>query len=314
MTNEELVKLIQEGKDVQVNLGILYEQNKNFIYFVARPYLQYAEADDLLQEGYIGFQEAVFHYSADSGAKFSTYAQYRIKAHCKRYVESFSSIRRIPSYLQNRIYAYKTFIQQYKTQHAKEPDYKTIMKELKLSERQLNYIRKILQESQTVSLQELLPGDGESRTLEEVLPADGVELEEEITDRFFQEYEKKILDEAIKQLEDNERTVITCKYWDSLTASAISEKLNLPLDKIKQLEEKAFQVLKRNSKIRELLEERFGYDCSMAYKISRKFALDYHTSTTEMIALERVSLEQEQKKLVESVDQFFDDLLAEVNQ
>ena len=29
---EELVKLIQQGLDVQENMGKLYEQNKNFIY------------------------------------------------------------------------------------------------------------------------------------------------------------------------------------------------------------------------------------------------------------------------------------------
>lgn len=311
MTNEELVKLIQEGNDVQVNLGILYEQNKNFIYFVARPYLQYAEADDLLQEGYIGFQEAVFHYSADSGAKFSTYAQYRIKAHCKRYVESFCNIKKIPSYLQNRIQAYNTFLNRYRTQFAEEPDDRTIMKELKLSEKQLNFIRKTLQEAQTVSLSDPISSEGNGGTLADTI-ADPSDLEEDVTERFFQEHERKVLDEAIKQLEDHEQTVITCKYYDRMTAAQVSSRLNLPVDKVKQLEDKAMQVLKRNKKVQELLEERYGYGCSIAYRISRQFCIDNHTSTTEVLALKRIELEEAQKSMVESVDKFFDDLLATV--
>ena len=310
MTNEELVKLIQEGKDVQVNLGILYEQNKNFIYFATRPYLQFAEADDLLQEGYIGFQEAVFHYSFESGAKFTTYAHLRIRSHCRRYIETFSSIRKIPAYMHERIYAYNRFMNQYTAEHAEEPDDKTIMKELKLTAIQLKHIRKTLLESQDVSLSAPVSEDGEL-TMEGLL-ADPSDMEEEVTDRYFREYEKKILDEALQQLEDQERTVITCKYWDSMTAQQISSKLNLPLDKNKRLEEKAFQVMKRNKKIQELLEERYGYDCSLAFRISRKYALDHHTSSTEEIALNRIALEEQQYKLVESVDRFFDDLIADI--
>ena len=57
MTNEELVEQIHKGIDVQKNLGILYEQNKGFIYTIVHPFMKYAEPDDLLQEGYIGLQD-----------------------------------------------------------------------------------------------------------------------------------------------------------------------------------------------------------------------------------------------------------------
>ncbi len=310
MTNEELVKLIQDGKDVQVNLGILYEQNKNFIYFVAKPYLAYAEEDDLLQEGYLGFQEAVFHFSADSGAKFTTYAQYRIKAHCKRYIETFSTIRKIPTYLHELIYKYKQYMNKVEAGSGKIPDDKTIMKDLKLSKVQLQHIKRTLQESQTVSFSDPIPGS-DGVTLGETL-ADPHEAVEEVLERMFSQHERTVLDEAIKQLEDNEKTVITCKYWDAMSASQISSKLNLSVDKVRQLEDKAFQVLKRNKKIQELMEERYGYDCSLAYSISRKFALDHSTSSTEQLALHRIELEEQQQKLVESVGKFFDDLIADI--
>lgn len=88
MTNEELVNLIQQGKDIKTNLEILYEQNKRFIYKTAYPFMKYTDADDLLQEAYIGFQEAVFAYNADGG-KLTTYATWRIRRYCIDYIEKF---------------------------------------------------------------------------------------------------------------------------------------------------------------------------------------------------------------------------------
>ena len=299
MTNEELVALIQQGKDVQVNLGILYEQNKGFIYFVTRPYMKYAEKDDLIQEGYIGFQEAIFHYSAAYGAKFTTYAQYRIRKQCTKYIESFCNVKRIPSYLQTRITAYVNFVNEYKAAYSEEPDDVMIMQELQLTTTQLQHIRKTLHERPVISMSALIPGT--DNTLEETI-ADPCDMAEDVQDVLFREFERQVLDEAIKQLDGNEQMVITCKYIDSLTSSQISERLNLSPDKVKRLEEKAMQVLRKNRKIQELLKDKYGYECSAAYKLSRKFVLDNHTSTTEFLALKRLELEKEKDEMQESVE------------
>ena len=87
MTNEELVEQIQQGINVQKNLAILYEQNKGFIYKVVLPFMKYAEADDLLQEGYLGLHEAVYTYKPGD-SKFITYLPYRIRKSCIRYLEN----------------------------------------------------------------------------------------------------------------------------------------------------------------------------------------------------------------------------------
>lgn len=41
MTNEELVEQIQNGINVQENLGVLYEQNKGYIWKLVKPSIDY---------------------------------------------------------------------------------------------------------------------------------------------------------------------------------------------------------------------------------------------------------------------------------
>ena len=65
MTNEELVRLIQEGVDIQENMGILYKQNEGFIRTTCNPFSERAELDDLMQEAYFALVDAVRGKSED---------------------------------------------------------------------------------------------------------------------------------------------------------------------------------------------------------------------------------------------------------
>lgn len=80
MTNEELVKLYQEG-DKQA-LETLLEVNRGFIYKVSlKMYTGKDNAvdhDDLLQECRIGMIKAADKYKSDMGIKFLTYAYYLV--------------------------------------------------------------------------------------------------------------------------------------------------------------------------------------------------------------------------------------------
>ena len=59
MTNEELVRLIQDGIDTKANLWELYDRNRGFIADTVGRYSAYAEMDDLMQEAYFGLARAV---------------------------------------------------------------------------------------------------------------------------------------------------------------------------------------------------------------------------------------------------------------
>ena len=65
MTNEQLVAHIRGHINEAENMLQLYNQNRGFIYKMAMKFQNYAEIEDLLQEGYLGLCEAVNHYKYD---------------------------------------------------------------------------------------------------------------------------------------------------------------------------------------------------------------------------------------------------------
>lgn len=78
MTNEELVKLYQQGDNNA--LEELLQQNKKFIHKMSRKFFlgrdNAIDQEDLIQEGCIGLIKAAERYNADNGVQFISYAAY----------------------------------------------------------------------------------------------------------------------------------------------------------------------------------------------------------------------------------------------
>lgn len=61
--NEQLVQKIKAGEDVTGNMAKLWQQNRNFVYLIARKYAKTeTDIDDLMQEGYLGMYRAIGPY------------------------------------------------------------------------------------------------------------------------------------------------------------------------------------------------------------------------------------------------------------
>lgn len=306
MTNEELVEQIQAGINVRGNLEVLYEQNKGLIYKTVNPFKKCAEFDDLLQEAYIGLHEAAYSYRPGE-AKFITYLPYRIRKCCIRYLENNSNTKRIPGYRLNEIRIYKQFCQTYSNVHGHYPDDKTIMQELELTEAKLKSIRKAIYEQNCISIYSTAPGT-EDAALEDII-ADPSNMEEDVEEKMFQEHERQVLDDAISELKESEQVVIRSRYWENQTQIQIAEEMNVTNSRIGQLERDALRKLKKMDRLQRLHDEVYGYDSSLAYGISRKYCLDNHTSSTEMLVIKRLEYEEEQKAVAKDIDDVFAELL-----
>lgn len=303
MTNEELVEQIQNGIDVQKNLTILYEQNKRFIYTMCKPFMNVVEADDLLQEGYIGFQEAVFAFDSKLGVKLLTFAFYKIRNNCIQYIENSSSIKRIPSNLRQQILKYKKYLQQCEGQ----PDDKDVMKELGISQAILNRIRKTIYEQNCISISSITPGT-DNLTYEDTI-ADETDLEQEVLDDLLTNQERKILEDAIQDLNSNEQKVISERYWNEQTQCQCAEQMNLSTSRIGQIEKKALSKLRKINSLQKLHDEVYGYDSNYAYHMGLKKCLDNNTSCVEYLALKRVEYDEKRKSIQSDIDDFFTELM-----
>lgn len=74
MTNEEIVREIQQNINVKDNMGELYQQNLPLIKKLVRPYSKYMEEEDLLQEAFFGLEKAVYSYNEEKEVPFMSYA------------------------------------------------------------------------------------------------------------------------------------------------------------------------------------------------------------------------------------------------
>lgn len=121
MTNEQLVALIRAGDDEANNMLQLWQQNKGFIYKLAKRYSGYAELEDLTQEGYLGLCEAVHQYDLDMGVPFINYAAFWIKQAMRRYIDNCSSVVRIPVHAKEDIREYQKVLKEYWKYYGHEP-------------------------------------------------------------------------------------------------------------------------------------------------------------------------------------------------
>ena len=61
------MELVKEGIDVSNNMQLLYDQNKQFIYKIAKKLIMFSDIEDLMQEAYFGLYEAVNRFDSSHG-------------------------------------------------------------------------------------------------------------------------------------------------------------------------------------------------------------------------------------------------------
>ena len=266
MNNELLVKIIQGKENAKEELKQLYLNNLPLIKKTAQKYANFAEFEDLLQEGYIGLYEAAYHYNSDINVKFITYATYWIRQAMQRYVENCCRSIRIPAHLVADIAKYKQFLGEYIQYHNREPLDKEICHFLGYTPKKLKEIKKAYMKYNVNSLDaEFINDGGDSITLGETLAGD-----EDVENSFINAEMKKQMETNLWQivqdsLTEQENEVITEKYQNNKTRQEIADIMEDNVAFIRSMEDKAMRKL-RMPKIKRILEDRFDIAISKAYK------------------------------------------------
>ena len=281
LTNEELVSLIQQGENVSENMGILYQQNYYLIRNIVYTLSECAEIDDLMQEAYFGIVDAVDHYDPSFGTKFMSYATYRIRMHCIRYIENHGRTKRIPVHLLQKIRNYQKLIAEY----GGDVDADTVKEELHLTQEQYDLMMQTIMTNDCVSLDSIVAGT-EDITVGDSIP-DDIDIEQDAV-------EKVMCDQLWNQvntLDDRKKAVILKRYKEGETIDSIANEFQVSNTRIRQLEKKALEQLKQLEGIHELSEV-FGYDCSIAYKSGLQAMKDGKGSTVEYLVIKQMELQE----------------------
>lgn len=292
MSNEELVKQIQQGINQIDNIEMLYQQNRGYIFKIAKKYAHVCDIEDLMQEAYFGLYEAVKRYENTVGVLFMSYASYQIRQAIIRYLENNGLTVRIPSNTYNKVLRYKKLISTFEMQLGREPTDRELRGHLEVNQQALEGIKKAYHEFYNMSsLDKVIPGVDNEMNLGEVVADPDIDIENSVIDGMI---ENSIQTELWEIVKDNttpeENNVIQNRYKKSMTLEATGQSIGQTRDRARSIEAKALRKL-RKPRIRRKLEEKFEINYARAYRGSVSSFKNTGTSITEYIALFNLELE-----------------------
>jgi len=192
------------------------------------------ERDDLLGWGIIGLISAADSWDASRGLKFSTYAYPRIRG---AILDELRRLDFLPRGRRERLRELERIVARLEQERGMPPAPEEIAHEMGIDEAEVDEIMHSARVAGCVSL-----ADGPSEELVQLLsdprsedPVGSVEFEEM----------KALLVEAIRQLPDAERTVITLYYGEELLLKEIGEVMDVTESRVSQIHSRALYRLNR---------------------------------------------------------------------
>lgn len=254
LSNEEIVKLIQNGVDVIDNMQSLYNQNKSFMYKIARKFTMFSDIEDLMQEAYFGLDQSVKRFNFSQGVSFLTYAAFWIKQVLRRYIENNGRMVRIPVHELARVSRYQKLVNDCLLMYGEKPTKEYMMRWLGISFKALQNLERTVHAYNNIqSLDEPCGEDG-SISIHETIPGDS-SVEDEAIERCMRE-EPDIWDIIEEVLPKNEFEVVFMRYHGKLSLEAVAKHLGISRERVRQLEAAGLRHI-RNPKTRRILAERY---------------------------------------------------------
>ena len=191
-----------------------------------------AEAEDLMQIGYIGLMKAARRFEAGRGFAFSTYAVPMITGEIRSQMRDQGRIK-VSRSLKERAALIRTARQRLTGTLGREPTLAELSEATALQPEDI-----AVAETATCATESLQRRSGE----------DGFALEDVLTEG---EMEEKILErialrEAIAQLTDREQVVIRLRYFHGLTQDKTAKILGVSQVQISRIEKKALAALRQH--------------------------------------------------------------------
>lgn len=244
LTNEQLVQRIQASIDVKADLERLWQQNKNFVYMIAKRYGE-NQRDDMLQEGYLGLCEAAKHFDASADCSFISYAAYWIRQAMQRYYQTNKAVH-IPVHLQESISKYQRFKNAYRIRFGKTPTDQQTCCYLGIKMRSLEKIKQTMITEKIGSTDREIDG-AEELTLGDVVrdPADHYER---VLEDVQQEQLKEVLWPLVEELPGKAPEILRLRYQEGLSLKETGECIGISSEAVRQWQSKGLRELRKPSR------------------------------------------------------------------
>ena len=255
MTNETLVKLIQEG-DLQAKQDLCIK-NARLIYAIALKYHKTSgnklELDDLVQTGMLGMLRAAKTFDLSMGTKFTTYAVWWIRQAITRDICDNGFTIRIPVHKMDQIFK----VCRLDATYSYEQNYQI---RLLLISYASGYPEDVVEECLKLYHQYLrsasldVPiGEDEDISLGEMISSESDPLPEDIVSDLML---KRDLETVLETLTVREQKVIRLRFGlddgRARTLEEVGEYFDLTRERIRQIEAKALRKMRHPSRSRKL--------------------------------------------------------------
>ena len=207
--------------------------------------------NELISEGNLGLMQAVKKFDPDKGFRLATYAMWWIKAAIQEYVlRSWSLVKMGTTTAQKKLFfnlkKLKNQIAPGQEGDLKDEQVNEISKRLDVDSKEVvNMNRRMM--GQEKSLNDPIK-NGETDEWQDWIVDDSLDQELIISQK--QEYEdkKKLLNEAMKILNDREKEIIFSRRLTEApkTLEELSKKYKISRERIRQIETKAFEKLQKS--------------------------------------------------------------------
>ena len=226
---EELIRRAQAGDSAASEQ--LVQENAGLIWSVAKRFLgRGAETEDLYQLGCLGFLKAVEGFDLDFGTQFSTYAVPKISGEIRRFLRDDGAIK-VSRSLKERAAAVRLMRSRLSSALGREPTVSELAEQLGITPEEI-----AAAENATMEVESIHRECGE----------EGFTLENILTDTESEErmLEKIALRQAIRELPEREKCVISLRYYHGLTQDRVAKVLGVSQVQVSRIEKKAIGILR----------------------------------------------------------------------
>ncbi|MBP2477069.1 RNA polymerase sigma factor for flagellar operon FliA [Crossiella equi] len=206
----------------------------------------YVDVADLVQSGVFGLVDAIEKFEPERGLKFETYAMQRIRG---AILDDLRAQDWVPRSVRSRARDVERALERLEARLQRTATDLELADELGVSSDELRELFAQLQLTSVVALDELIAAGRGTASLAETLPDD--RAEDPVAALVDQDGRRQLAD-AIAQLSERDRVVVTLYYFENLTLAEIGRVLGVTESRVCQLHTRA--VLRLRTKMAEQAE------------------------------------------------------------